>query len=169
MKKISSLYLVVILSIFFSGCEKDDICDATTSTTPRLIIEFYDNDDQTDLKNVINLQATGEGAVGTPLTFIAKSKIELPLKAADITTKYSLVLTAADLTTSTDILEFNYSHEDIFISRACGFKTVFALNGTSPFVLNGNPLLTAGNWIKDIEVIQPNINDENETHIKIYF
>lgn len=168
MKKI--FLIVLVLAFSFSGCEKDDICDATTSTTPRLIIEFYDNADHTVLKNVTNLKATGEGAVGLPLTFTAKSKIELPLKTTDIKTKYTLVYTDA-LTTSTDILEFNYSSDNVFVSRACGFKTIYDLNGTSlpPFVLNGTPAVTMGNWIKDIEVIHPNINDENETHIKIYF
>lgn len=172
MKKI--FLIVLVLALSFSGCEKDDICDGNTSTTPRLIIEFYDNADHMVLKNVTNLQATADDAVGVPLTFTAESKIELPLKTTDvttdITTKYTLVLTDP-LTTSTDVLEFNYTTDNVFVSRACGFKTIYDLNGTTlpSFVLNGNPVLTPGNWIKDIEVIQPNINDENETHIKIYF
>ena len=36
MKKI----LLLLAFIALSSCEKDDICDATTITTPRLIIEF---------------------------------------------------------------------------------------------------------------------------------
>ena len=36
MKKIILLLFVIALS--FSGCEKDDICDADTVTTPRLVI-----------------------------------------------------------------------------------------------------------------------------------
>ena len=39
MKKIFALSLIVLLSL--SGCEKDDICDANTPTTPRLVIDFY--------------------------------------------------------------------------------------------------------------------------------
>jgi len=168
MKKI--FLIVLVLAFSFSGCEKDDICDAATSTTPSLVIEFYDNADHTDLKNV-NLKATGEGAAGSPLIFAAVSKIKLPLNSTAIKTKYTLVLTNADLTTTSDVLEFNYSTADVYVSRACGFKTVYNLNGTAlpPFVLNNVPNSTMGNWIKNIEVIKPNINDENETHIKIYF
>ena len=52
MKKI---YLLFLIAITFSSCEKDDICDANTPTTPRLIIDFYDATNPTALKNVINL------------------------------------------------------------------------------------------------------------------
>ncbi|MET0760249.1 MAG: DUF6452 family protein [Flavobacterium sp.] len=174
MKKI--ILLVFAIALSFSGCEKDDICEGNTPTTPRLIIEFYDNLNPTVLKNVTNLKVTGEGATGVGTTFYllfdAKSKIELPLKTTEDLTKYTLVLNATNSSTiSTDELQFNYSRANVYVSRACGFKTIYDLNGTSltPFILNNNPTLTQGNWIKNIEVIQPNINDENETHIKIYF
>ena len=36
-------FLHLLILIAFSSCEKDDICDANTVTTPRLIIDFYDN------------------------------------------------------------------------------------------------------------------------------
>jgi len=49
MKKIFLLLFVFSLL----GCEKDDICESTTPTTPRLVIEFYDfNASTATLKNV---------------------------------------------------------------------------------------------------------------------
>ncbi|NJM80828.1 MAG: hypothetical protein HC854_16675 [Flavobacterium sp.] len=62
-----------------------------------------------------------------------------------------------------DIITFNYTKEDIYISRACGFRTVFNLNDADPVIT------IVDDWIKDIEVIQPSIENENETHVKIYF
>ena len=51
------------------------------------------------------------------------------------------------------------------MSRACGFKTLFYLNYTNPTVLTAD----GNNWIQNIVVTQPNIENENEVHVKIYF
>ena len=59
MKKIILLVLLVVFA--FSGCEKDDICDANTATTPRLVLSFYDISNSTVLKNVTRLKVVGEG------------------------------------------------------------------------------------------------------------
>ena len=57
MKKIISLLLLFTFGL--SSCEKDDICDANTPTTPRLVITFYDNAAPTTLKTVTNLKVVG--------------------------------------------------------------------------------------------------------------
>ncbi|MUU77436.1 DUF6452 family protein [Winogradskyella endarachnes] len=54
-------YIVLLIAISFINCERDDICAYTTSTTPRLIIEFYDTDNPDDLKDVPRLTVYGEG------------------------------------------------------------------------------------------------------------
>jgi hypothetical protein len=50
---------------------------------------------------------------------------------------------------------------------------VFDLNNDSalpnPYVLNNDPEARAGNWIKFLTVEKYNIENENETHLKIYF
>ncbi len=59
MKKI---FLFLLISFSFLSCEKDDICDATTPTTPRLVIEFYDSLIATPtLKNLTNFKAVATG------------------------------------------------------------------------------------------------------------
>ena len=89
MKKIIILLIAVIL---FSGCEKDDICDANTITTPRLVVEFYDISNPTTLKNVVSLKVTGDGMTDALNTYNGVSKIKLPLKTTEDITKYSFVL-----------------------------------------------------------------------------
>ncbi len=167
------LFLIVLAIAFsFTGCEKDDICDANTPTTPRLIVTFYDFANPTVLKKVTDLKVTGANK-SLPLdVFDAVDTIELPLKTTEDFTKYTFTLNASNpANTVTDALQFNYIREDIYVSRACGFKTIFDLNGTSlpAFILNDDTTVSQGNWIKKIEVMQPNINNENETHLKIYF
>lgn len=166
MKKIFLIALVLAFS--FSGCEKDDICDGTTSTTPRLIIEFYDNADHTVLKNVTNLKVNG-AEMTTFLLFNGVNKIQVPLKTTADVTNFSFTInsTSTDpLIVNEDGLQFNYTRQNVFISRACGFKTIFALDATTPYTLTPG---TDAAWIQSLTVETPNIENENETHIKIYF
>lgn len=167
MKKI---YLLLAIAFAFSSCEKDDICDANTSTTPRLIIQFYDSVNTTELKNVSNLQVTGVG-LATPLAvFNGVSTIELPLKTDATTTKFSLILnsTSTTGTNNEDFLEFNYTSQPIFVSRACGYKSVFQLSATNG-VLQTNAAAPDESWILGMTIQTNTIETENETHIKIYF
>ena len=170
MKKI---ILLLFVALSFSGCEKDDIC--SEDTTPRLILEFYDIANPANPINVSGLKVTGYTADDVPLTlplgtFTAQNKIELPLNITTTTTKYSLILnsTSTTLVPNEDFLVFNYTHQNIFVSRACGYKTTFDLNTTDGVILN-DAVIPDLPWIQDINIQTTNIDNENETHIKIYF
>ena len=166
MKKI--ILLLFLLSLSFSSCEKDDVCDEATSTTPKLVIEFYDALHPTVLKNVTNLKVK-EAGVTNYFAFDAVSKIELPLKTSEDITKYSMVNNSSDTTLDNeDFLQFNYTRENNFVSRACGFKTIFTLDPTTPYI-KSDASTPDGIWMQTITVNTSNIITENETHIKIYF
>ena len=168
MKKI---FLFLLIAFSFSGCEKDDICDAATATTPRLVIDFYDiNTTTPTLKPVSNL-----GIVAPPLTtgisFNGVTRIYVPLKTTEDTTTMYFIQNGADTDATndnTDILTFNYSRNNVYISRACGYKTLFNLNSLSGIVQT-EPLTPDGTWIKNIVVVKPNLETENEVHVQIYF
>lgn len=167
--------MLVVFSFSSSSCEKDDICDVNTPTTPRLIIDFYDITNPSIVKSVTNLLIVGNGLT-TGILFNGVSKIQVPLKITDDLTKYSFVLNYGNTDATlvyTDTLEFNYSRKTVFVSRACGYKTLFDLNNNvtlpNPFILNNDPLITEGVWIKNMTVVKYNLETENETHIKIYF
>ena len=77
----------------------------------------------------------------------------------------------ADLPTkSTDIIQFNYVRRNEYVSRACGFRTYFDFSTLSinPYTLKGSASATVGNWIKDFQIFNTIVNNENETHIKIF-
>lgn len=166
MKKI--FLIVVVFCFSLSGCERDDVCDPETSTTPMLVIEFFDAFLQTSPKIINNLAIVEIGnTIGFSLT--SGIKIKIPLKTQLDVTKLRFIKDYSNppnASTNDDVLEFNYTRKNEYISRACGFKTIFTL---SP----GLPVLTDptanGTWIQGIVVVQPNIINENETHIKIYF
>ena len=167
MKKILFLIAALIVAFFTWNCEKDDICDANTATTPRLIMQFYNIDNPEQPKNVTSLLVIGQGSELPLATFNNVSKIELPLNTTQDLTTYRFTInsnnTAFD---NEDLITFNYSRDDIFVSRACGYKTVFLLDAASPFVQTDGADLR---WMQFVTVQQPDIQNENEVHISVLF
>ena len=157
MKKVLTLLLITMFS--FSGCEKDDICDANTSTTPRLVIQFYDFSNPTVLKNVTDLKVIGEGMTEGIVFNGNGNTVSIPLKTTENSTTYRFIFNSDSPSSNEEEIKFEYTRENIFVSRACGFKTIFSLDKISSDLL----------WIKDIRIEKSNIVNENETHVKIYF
>lgn len=166
MKKI---LLILALAMAFLGCEKDDICDETTGTTPRLIIDFYDFTNPTLTKNVTNLAIIRNGDTTPYAVYNGVSKIQVPLDIAADISLYQFVLNygnANPALVDPDNLQFNYTRQNVYVSRACGYKTIFALDETTPFV-HTDVAGDDGLWMRNITLLQPDINSENETHLNI--
>ncbi len=167
MKRTKIIAFIICIANLFWGCEKDDICEAGTPTTPRMIIEFYDNLNPNTKKTVIGLGIVADGLT-TGILFDNVSKIMVPLKTNLDITKYSFILDSKNidvLLRNEDKININYTRNDVFISRACGFKTVFTLNKTNAITQDADP----SKWIKEIQIKQNNILNENEVHVKIFF
>jgi hypothetical protein len=173
MKKIMLLVLAIAFS--FSSCEKDDICDANTITTPRLVITFYDVNNPSVLKNVTNLTIIGEGMTDgityKGSTLINGSTVSIPLKTDVDATSFRFILNYGNSNPALvyeDNLLFNYSRATIFVSRACGFKTDYTLDPITPYVHTASNV-AVDKWIQYIAVKNSTIDNENETHLEIYF
>lgn len=179
MKKI--LLLLFIASFTFSSCEKDDICDANTPTTPRLVFQFYDRSNPSVLKNVSNLKVIGNGktegivfnktATDDSKYLANGNTISIPLKTDANTTTYRFILNSGNPNPAlidTDEVTFNYTSRDVFVSRACGFKVLFTFDPRNAIVQTAIPA-TKLKWMQFISVEKSNIDNENETHIKVFF
>lgn len=173
MKKI--ILLLFAVTLFFSSCEKDDICDANTPTTPRLVIGFYSILNSSVLQNVKDLKVVGEGMTdgivfsGSQIT--NGNTISIPLKTVGTATSYSFTLNSGNTNpalVNTDIIKFNYTTQELFVSRACGYKTIFTLDPINPYT-HTDAAVADKKWIQYISVEKSNIENENETHIKIFF
>ncbi|PBJ12403.1 DUF6452 family protein [Flavobacterium sp. ACN6] len=177
MKKIISILLLFTFGL--SSCEKDDICDGSTPTTPRLVITFYDSANPTRTKNVSNLKVIGEGmdegivfnenaAEDDETRYLTNgSTVSIPLKVNDSTVTYKFIYNAASTNLNTDVLTINYTGQNVYVSRACGFKTIFDLKPGSEFLRtdpDGDSV-----WMTDVQLKNPNIESEDETHIEVYF
>lgn len=175
MKKLA---ILIVFCLCIAACEKDDICDGTTPTTSQLVIKFYNASNVP--KKVTNLKIIADGmtlgvildqtATGAAKFLSNDTIIYIPLKTDLNTTKYKFILNSTTALNKTDEIQFNYSRKNEFVSRACGFKTVFDLNGTAlqPFIIN-NSNASSGNWIQSIQLLQPIIKNEKTIHIKIIF
>jgi len=160
-----------IITTFSMGCEPDDICPESTPTTPNLIIRFYDISNQESKKNVFGLRVQGVGN-DNPLTnynVVNTDSIVLPLKTEGNSTAYALHKEyeyVDDVTPpkgNEDIITINYSTEQVYVSRACGYKTVFK-NVT--LTINND----SDNWIQSKESLNDNqsVEDETAAHFKLY-
>lgn len=171
----------MILGFASSSCEPDDICDPNTPTTPRMLIQFYDISNPSVKKDVTNLKVIGEGktegvvfnpsGVDEAKYLTSGDNILLPLNTDADVVKYKFILNYGNknpLLVNTDNLEFKYTRESIYVSRACGFKTIYALDPVNPFVLSDTTPADEM-WIQYVIVAKNNITSENETIIKIFF
>ncbi|HKJ06339.1 MAG TPA: DUF6452 family protein [Flavobacteriaceae bacterium] len=151
MKKIT--FILLALLVLFSSCEKDDIC--VEETTPRLKIKFYNFENQEELKkaNIDSIYLETYEVMQSTLN-VSVDSVYVPLNLTVNTT--NLIIAANSVS---DTLSFTYSRNDEFVSRSCGFKTIFE-----------NVVLTnhTKNWIKLAILNTQTIENEEQTHISIY-
>ncbi|SHH48938.1 DUF6452 family protein [Winogradskyella jejuensis] len=194
MKKYAYLFLLISLILF--SCERDDICADGTPTTPRLLIEFFDAVDTEVSKTVTRLTIyaddanitipDNENSSGAILVepfeqeriFNRNSNSAgLPLKIDDegetTITRYffekdtNLRLDEDNSTNSNiDVIEITYETEFIYISRACGFKSIFK-NIEIDIIDDGD------NWIQNTRFanttdLQITVENEDTTHVQIF-
>ncbi len=153
MRKQILVILIFVLTI--SSCERDDIC--IDDITPNFTIRFYDSEDPTDFKSVIGLQVKLLDIEVDTLLFSSDS-IQLPVRLDITTTKYTLTNELSESDIKTDTITIVYTPEDVFVGRACGFKTIF----------NTVTYENTNNWITDFEIVSETIKDETLAHVKIF-
>lgn len=170
LKKIHFFTILVTCIFLLIGCERDDICAESTPTTPKAIITFFDVANPQTPKSVTNLRIIGEGEPEplSTVNIITSDSIAIPLRTNAMETRYIFYKNYEEDADGNitggnpDTVIITYATEQIYVSRACGFKTVFK-----------NYLVEAeddgDNWIltslraEDIT----NIENENQAHINI--
>ncbi len=149
MKKV---YLALFIILITMGCE-DEFC--LDDTTPSLIIRFRDID--TNQLKPIRLTAGGVGLDA----FIENTTLDslaIPINTQSNTVTYLLSEILDDDTESTESLTLTYDIEDEFVSKACGFRSVFK---------NIQISTTNNDWLLDFEVLTEDITNENRAHVEI--
>lgn len=145
-------FLLVLASVL--SCEPDDICESSIPDTPALVIRLYDAAQPDQLKPIGSLIATGQG-LETSLVFQQTDSIALPLRVTKNQTDFTLATEDIE-----DMLKIQYTPSDKYISRACGFKTVFSINNIQ--------IEEPKNWIQSIELITSEVVHDSLAHVKIF-
>lgn len=162
-----NIMLFTIVAFLLTSCEKDQIC--LEENTPKLIIRFYDAENTKKFKNVVNLKVQIEGIDGdfeNETILVLTDSIAIPIKVTADLTKFKLIFKGNNedpLDDNEDVFNLTYTRDDEFVSRSCGYKTLF-------YDTNYQLETDEDNWIKSIETItgQQNILNENSAHVKIF-
>ncbi len=178
-RKLPQIAAFTLILLSLARCEKDDICPEETPTTPHLIIRFYDLADTESVKNVNSLFAyaldpNDEIINFADLNIASTDSIVIPLQTNMMNTRFALHKDYAVDNNGTpedpsddmllgnpDIITLSYQPEDVYVSRACGFRTVF--NG---IVFDVD--LDGDNWIINSELQQVDIVNEFSAHVKVF-
>lgn len=171
MRKIIPILLIIATLTYVSSCEKDDIC--VDGDTPLLVIGFFDINDSTVAKRVssIRIRNIDIDSILTNNSFTDRSNspdsLRVPLRSNAITTTYAIISGSADDSETDqevgniDTLTITYELGEAFVSRACGFVANY--NNISV-----NLSESEENWIQDISVVQSNVENADNIHVKIF-
>ncbi|AVR46743.1 hypothetical protein C7S20_16535 [Christiangramia fulva] len=169
--KRSSVILILLVLVSVISCQRDDICPEKTDTTPLLIIRFHENQDPFDLKAPQNLNVRELGNDSSYIYYrYSRDSIAIPLRTDQDVTELLFTVNAPDTSATnpvpgiTDTLRFSYGREQEYLNRACAYKVNFVglnIELTDP--------ASAENWIDDITIEQPNVEDEKQAHVSIFF
>lgn len=155
----TSLFAIIFIMI---SCEKDDICIESEIGTPRIILSFYDKTNKTLKKPVENLLIKGIEREDT-LDIFSGDSIAIPLRNNSNFSKFEFILNAGGENSNNDTIHFEYSRYDLYINRACGFKSNYILNDPPAKLFNiDSP------WIEQILKLKDTILNENNAHLAIY-
>lgn len=160
--------ILLAMVLLFTGCTRDDICDSSQATTPLLIITFKDFLNRDEAKPVVGLSVIGDyNPEVLIISGVTTDSIAIPLRTAADDTQYRFVRAATDTSIEiTDVFLANYNREDIFINRACSFRTIFNDLAFSENVTDSDN--DSASFILDVVINQTTVANENQSHITIF-
>lgn len=171
MRKIAALLGLGLLVFGSVNCERDDICGEDIPTTPRIFLEYYNNDTTVDLK-AVTMDMREIGSEDT-IRVSAQTSVYVPLRtdADSVTWIFTVNPDSSDPNlVRTDTITFNYTRTEVFVSRACGYKTVYDLNnqaGQTPAIQHSPSPPNA--WMRDLIIDSYDIETEDDAHIRVFW
>ena len=124
-KEFNLIIFSLIFFLFYNSCEKDDICLSDTPRSPRLIVKMVDKDDPTLYKSANDLLI--KVVDNDSINIQSSDSITLNLNPYKNYTQFEFILNQGSENENIDTLQINYSLNNIYIDRACGYKTSFII------------------------------------------
>lgn len=186
MKRYSSYFLIFGILVCLLGCQRDDICPTSTNVTPLLIIRFYDNDTPGDPVAPQNLSIRELSENNDSIRWVsyvdsngnkdsifrkAVDSITIPLRTDSNLTRFEFILnTVIDSdgniseNSNRDTLTFSYDRQLEYLNRACAYRTRYVNLKMNRVIESPDSL----NWVKDFQVEENIVEDENQAHVSIF-
>lgn len=152
MNKTKYHFFVFFILFFFLSCEKDDIC--LQPTTPKLVLTFNDAANPNEIKQLNNLTLIALPIQDT-IIYNDIDILKIPLNVNSDNCSFEMIKSG-----NSDLIQFSYQREDVFVSKTCGYKTVF-------HNLQITVLPDSNNWINSVEILNSEITIDTTTHVKI--
>ena len=150
MRKILILFGFILL--VNTSCEKDDFC-LQNPVTPNLILRFYDDVNRQTLKPASGLYVWADGKDSIYMNQSTDSLV-IPLNGIASQTIYNI-----SKNNIINQLKINYTPEDIFVSRSCGYKVIF----------NNVTFSSNNSWFTDFTPSSLTlIDNQNAAHVQVY-
>ncbi|PHQ30357.1 MAG: hypothetical protein COA80_07075 [Leeuwenhoekiella sp.] len=159
----NGIVLILLVALIAFSCERDDICAASTPTTPTLTIGFRSNDNVLESKP-LNIAIYNKDRTKV-IPYSNASTINVPLRTDTTATVLLFEKNpdnpdAAEDPEDVDELTFTYTPQEVFISRACGYRVIF----TNLEIRNN---AGATRWIDDININLRTVENEDTTQVYI--
>ncbi|MDT0646560.1 DUF6452 family protein [Zunongwangia sp. F260] len=166
-----TIFIALASILLFAGCQRDDICPASTQTTSLLVMRFYDIEDRETPQAPINLRIKAVEDTSVFMLDVNRDSIAIPLRTDQDITSYEFTFNYAEEEdpdspveqNNTDIIDFYYAREEIYLNRACSFKINYS--GLNARIDPGED----GAWILDYVIEQEEVENENNAHISFYY
>ena len=159
--------ILLCLTLGFQSCEKDDIC--IEGDTPLLVITFFDTESPTEAKSVTRLRVIGLGQEQVVGTFSDRANLDsiaIPLRSNASQTGFVFIFQSetaenGEETGNRDTLYFDYTAQEVFASRACGFVVQYE-------DLQAQANADDDTWIDSIEIKQASVTTSESAHVSIF-
>lgn len=145
------IFIILIFSTLYS-CQDEFCLDATT---PALTIRFYNKETITETKPIALIVWANDK--DTLYYGTSTDSLSIPLDTQNTSVVYHFSI--LDSLNSQEDITINYTTEDVFVSKACGYKSIFK---------EVTIVATKNNWIDNIATTVTEITNENKAHVKIY-
>jgi len=158
---IKNLIIAFTIIVAIIACEKDDFC-ITNPVTPNLVLRFYDANTEAETELEVDSLYIWADGLDTIHSNQTTDSIAIPINTLATSTTYIL----AQGTQKLDTLILEYTTEDEYISRSCGFRVIF---NDVDFSLEDKDGV---HWIESVTSLlnedAPIINNQDQAHVKIY-
>jgi hypothetical protein len=161
---IQKTLILLLTALCLAGCTRDDLCSEDTLTTPLLVIKFMDLSNPTQVKAVTNLRVTLADTEQTEIIAARTDTLyKIPLNPTATGLNFNFTEEFGGTEPNTDAINIRYQRgDDIYINRACAFRTTFI-----DVNLTIQPEGSA-NWMLATIINNAIVENEDVTHITIF-